>query len=62
MGGIQPQLGELGSSEINFPNVFRFIDEARYDGWIGCEYEPAGVTEDNGLRENSKGVGNYGSM
>ena len=43
-----PGRHEPGSGEINFTNLFRFIDEAGYDGWIGCEYKPAGVTE-NGL-------------
>ena len=41
-----PGRHEPGTGEINFPNLFRFIDEAGYDGWIGCEYNPAGVTED----------------
>ena len=43
-----PGRHEPGSGEINFTNLFRFIDEAGYDGWLGCEYKPAGVTE-NGL-------------
>jgi len=41
-----PGRHEPGTGEINFPNLLRFIDEAGYDGWIGCEYRPAGVTED----------------
>ena len=41
-----PGRHEPGTGEINYPNLFRFIDEAGYDGWIGCEYKPAGVTED----------------
>ncbi len=41
-----PGRHEPGTGEINFANLFRFIDEAGYDGWIGCEYKPAGVTED----------------
>jgi hydroxypyruvate isomerase len=41
-----PGRREPGTGEINFPNLFRFIDEAGYDGWIGCEYKPAGITED----------------
>ena len=40
-----PGRHEPGTGEINYPNLFRFIDEAGYDGWIGCEYKPAGVTE-----------------
>ena len=41
-----PGRHEPGTGEINFSNLFRFIDEAGYDGWIGCEYIPAGKTED----------------
>ena len=24
--------------------MFRVIDEAKYEGWIGCEYRPAAST------------------
>jgi hydroxypyruvate isomerase len=41
-----PGRHEPGTGEINFANLFRFIDEAGYEGWIGCEYIPAGKTED----------------
>ena len=41
-----PGRHEPGTGEINFPNLFHFIDEAEYTGWIGCEYKPVGVTED----------------
>jgi len=41
-----PGRHEPGTGEINFTNLFRFIDEAGYNGWIGCEYKPAGKTED----------------
>ena len=41
-----PGRHEPGTGEINFTNLFRAIDEAGYDGWIGCEYTPAGKTED----------------
>ncbi len=44
-----PGRHEPGTGEINFPNVFAAIDAAGYDGWIGCEYIPAGTTEE-GLR------------
>lgn len=40
-----PGRHEPGSGEIHFPNLFQFIEEAGYDGWIGCEYNPAGKTE-----------------
>jgi hydroxypyruvate isomerase len=41
-----PGRHEPGSGEINYANLFRFIDEAGYDGWIGCEYNPQGGTEE----------------
>ncbi len=44
--GDVPGRHEPGTGEINFHNLFRFIDEAGYDGWIGCEYRPVGRTED----------------
>ncbi len=39
-----PGRHEPGTGEINYANLFRFIDEAGYKGWIGCEYIPAGKT------------------
>jgi hydroxypyruvate isomerase len=44
-----PGRNEPGTGEINFANLFKSIDTAGYRGWIGCEYKPAGKTED-GLR------------
>ena len=41
-----PGRHEPGTGEINFTNLFRSIDEADYKGWIGCEYIPAGKTEE----------------
>ena len=41
-----PGRHEPGTGEINFTNLLRFIDEGGYDGWIGCEYNPVGVTEE----------------
>jgi hydroxypyruvate isomerase len=41
-----PGRHEPGTGEINFPNLLRAIDGAGYDGWIGCEYIPAGATEE----------------
>jgi len=40
-----PGRHEPGTGEINFTNLFQFIDEAGYNGWLGCEYKPAGTTE-----------------
>lgn len=39
-----PGRHEPGTGEINFSNLFHAIDAAGYDGWIGCEYIPAGKT------------------
>jgi len=35
----EPDLGEL-----NYPHLFALIDALGWDGWIGCEYRPAGDT------------------
>ena len=35
-----PGRHEPGTGEINYPFLFRRIDELGYDGWIGCEYKP----------------------
>lgn len=40
-----PGRHEPGTGEINFTNLFKAIDAAGYDGWIGCEYIPAETTE-----------------
>jgi hydroxypyruvate isomerase len=41
-----PGRNEPGTGEINFANLFKSIDAAGYKGWIGCEYKPAGKTEE----------------
>ncbi len=41
-----PGRHEPGSGEINYPFLFDFIDRLGYQGWIGCEYRPAGNTEE----------------
>ena len=41
-----PGRHEPGTGEINFANVFKAIETAGYDRWVGCEYKPAGRTED----------------
>jgi hydroxypyruvate isomerase len=40
-----PGRQEPGTGEINFPFLFRRIDELGYAGWIGCEYKPRATTE-----------------
>ena len=41
-----PGRNEPGTGEINYTNLFRFIDETGYGGFIGCEYRPFTRTED----------------
>ena len=41
-----PGSNEPRTGEINYPFLFSFIDGLGYDAWIGCEYRPAGRTED----------------
>lgn len=38
-GRHEPDIGE-----INHPYLFNMLDELGYEGWIGCEYRPAGAT------------------
>ncbi|MBK8059366.1 MAG: hydroxypyruvate isomerase [Gemmatimonadetes bacterium] len=40
-----PGRHEPGTGEINYPFLFAHLDRIGYDGYIGCEYKPAGVTE-----------------
>ena len=39
-----PGRHQPGTGEINFPFLFRLLDELGYQGWIGCEYLPRGDT------------------
>jgi hydroxypyruvate isomerase len=41
-----PARHEPDEGEVNYPYLFRLLDEAGYDGWVGCEYRPRGKTED----------------
>lgn len=41
-----PARHEPDEGEVNYPWLFRLLDEAGYDGWVGCEYRPRGKTED----------------
>ncbi|MGM9491187.1 hydroxypyruvate isomerase [Ideonella sp. YS5] len=40
-----PGRHEPGTGEINYPFLFKLLDDIGYEGWIGCEYKPAGTTE-----------------
>ncbi|MBC7287488.1 MAG: TIM barrel protein [Armatimonadetes bacterium] len=37
-----PGRHEPGTGEINYANVFRAIEEAGYEGWVGLEFRPTG--------------------
>jgi hydroxypyruvate isomerase len=39
-----PGRHEPGTGEINYPFLFRRVDELGYRGWIGCEYKPVTTT------------------
>lgn len=39
-----PGRHEPGTGEINYPFLLNFIKETGYQGWIGCEYNPAADT------------------
>jgi hydroxypyruvate isomerase len=41
-----PDRHEPDEGEVNYPWLFRLLDEMGYDGWVGCEYRPRGRTED----------------
>jgi len=40
-GRHEPTVGE-----INYPYLFDLLDSLGYQGWIGCEYRPRGVTSE----------------
>lgn len=44
-----PERHEPDVGEINYPYIFDLLDDIGYQGWVGCEYRPAGATLD-GLR------------
>jgi hydroxypyruvate isomerase len=39
-----PDRHEPDSGELNYPYLFRLLDELGYAGWVGCEYRPAAGT------------------
>ncbi len=39
-----PGRHEPDRGEIDYPYLFDLMDELGYDGWVGCEYRPAGDT------------------
>jgi len=41
-----PDRHEPDEGEVNYRHLFALMDAVGYDGWVGCEYRPRGVTED----------------
>jgi hydroxypyruvate isomerase len=41
-----PERQEPDRGEVNYPYLFALLDRLGYRGWVGCEYFPAGPTED----------------
>ena len=41
-----PERHEPDEGEINFPHLFKLMDELGYAGWVGCEYRPRARTEE----------------
>ena len=41
-----PERHEPDTGEVHYPYLFELLDSLGYDGWVGCEYRPAGKTVD----------------
>jgi len=41
-----PERNEPDTGEVRYEYLFRLLDELGYEGWLGCEYRPAGKTAD----------------
>jgi 2-dehydrotetronate isomerase len=41
-----PERNEPDTGEIRYEYLYRLLDELGYNGWIGCEYRPAGKTSE----------------
>jgi len=41
-----PHRFEPDNGEINYPYIFKMLEGEKYDGWVGCEYKPSGVTSE----------------
>ena len=39
-----PERSEPDTGEVNYPYLFRLLDELGYAGWVGCEYRPRNGT------------------
>jgi hypothetical protein len=43
---IVPDRSEPETGEIPYPYILNLLDKLGYDGWVACEYRPAGKTVD----------------
>ncbi|MEZ9505873.1 2-oxo-tetronate isomerase [Vibrio cyclitrophicus] len=41
-----PERHEPSEGELSYPHLFSVLDDSGYQGWIGCEYNPRGTTEE----------------
>ncbi len=41
-----PERHEPDEGEVHYPHVFALLDRLGYQGYVGCEYNPRGRTED----------------
>ena len=41
-----PDRHEPDGGEVDYAYLFGVLEDLGYDGWIGCEYRPAGKTVD----------------
>ena len=41
-----PERHEPDTGEVRYAYLFEVLDSLGYDGWVGCEYRPAGKTVD----------------
>lgn len=41
-----PDRGEPGHGEVDYPELLRQVDALGYDGYVGAEYKPTGLTSD----------------
>lgn len=41
-----PERNEPDTGEVRYEHLYRVLDQLGYNGWVGCEYRPAGRTVD----------------
>jgi hydroxypyruvate isomerase len=41
-----PERHEPDTGEVRYEYIYQLLDDLKYDGWVGCEYRPAGKTVD----------------